>query len=253
MTIWKLEKIRKIQETIMSKVFVIPDVHLKTWMFKRATEFLQKGDYDIIIMLGDLVDDWDQELNLDLYQETFDTIYRFIDEHVDIDIKYCYGNHDVSYLFQAIESGYSHYARELVVEGINNLIQKLPPDNSAYIHRIDNVLFSHAGLTERFVRQCFGGRGHMEIDELIEQINKLGKRKIWGDYSPIWVRPQEGAFRLYPWDMMQVVGHTPVEAAQLDGKLLTLDTFSTFRNGQPIGDERFYWIDTETEEYHIVE
>ena len=74
-----------------------------------------------------------------------------------------------------------------------------------------------------------------------------------GDYSPIWVRPQEGAFRLYPWDMMQVVGHTPVEAAQLDGKLFTLDTFSTFRNGQPIGDERFYWIDTETEEYHIVE
>lgn len=87
MTIWKLEKIRKIQETIMSKVFVIPDVHLKTWMFKRATEFLQKGDY-----------------------------------------------------------------------------------------------------------------------------------------SPIWVRPQEGAFRLYPWDMMQVVGHTPVEAAQLDGKLLFTPT-----------------------------
>ena len=43
----------------MSKVFVIPDVHLKTWMFKRATELIQKGDYDTIIMLGDLVDDLD--------------------------------------------------------------------------------------------------------------------------------------------------------------------------------------------------
>ena len=237
----------------MSKVFVIPDVHLKPWMFVKAAELLCKGRYDTIIMLGDLVDDWNQELNLDLYQETFDTIYSFIKEHSDIDIKYCYGNHDVSYLFQAFESGYSTYARPLVVEGINNIIQMLPPDNSTYLHRIDNVLFSHAGLTERFVRQCFGSGGYRDIDDVIEQVNRLSKGKIWSDYSPIWARPQESSLRLYPWDMMQVVGHTPVEEAQLEGKLLTLDTFSTFRNGKPIGDERFYWIDTETEEYHIVE
>lgn len=55
--------------------------------------------------------------------------------------------------------------------------------------------------------------------------------------------------RLYPLDMFQVVGHSPVKKPQLDGKLLTLDTFSTHHNGTPIGDERFVWVDTETGEF----
>lgn len=49
----------------MSKVFVIPDVHLKPWMFDKAEELLSRSEYDKIVCLGDLVDDWDQEKNLD--------------------------------------------------------------------------------------------------------------------------------------------------------------------------------------------
>ena len=94
----------------------------------------------------------------------------------------------------------------------------------------------------------------MEIDELLEQINRLSKKKIWRDDSPIWARPQLDDRRLYPIDMMQVVGHTPVECPQLDrkGKLLTLDNFSTYSNGEPIGDQKFVWVDTITEEYHVI-
>ena len=55
----------------MSKVFVIPDVHLKPWMFDKAEELLSRSEYDKIVCLGDLVDDWDQEKNLGLYSETF--------------------------------------------------------------------------------------------------------------------------------------------------------------------------------------
>ena len=58
----------------MSRVFVIPDVHLKPWMFEKASELIAQGEYDHIVMLGDLVDDWDQERNLDLYAETFDAV-----------------------------------------------------------------------------------------------------------------------------------------------------------------------------------
>ena len=36
----------------MSKAFVIPDVHLKSKMFKRADELKKKGKYDEIVMLG---------------------------------------------------------------------------------------------------------------------------------------------------------------------------------------------------------
>ena len=235
----------------MSKVFIIPDVHLKSWMFDKASKLIKDGDYDKIVMLGDLVDDWNQEKNLELYRETFDVIYKFLEKYPNT--LYCFGNHDVSYLFQAFESGYSSYARDIVVEGINKIIYSLPEGNSAYIHRIDNVLFSHAGLTERFVKRCFGGGGHIEIDDLIDQINRLDKDKIWKDDSPIWARPQYGTMRLYPMYMMQVVGHTPVEKPLQEGKLLTLDNFSTYHTGEPIGDKKFVWVDTETEEYHVVD
>ncbi len=236
----------------MSKVFVIPDVHLKPWMFDAASDLIEKGNYDKIVLLGDLVDDWNQEKNLDLYRETFDKIYEFLDRYPDV--IYCFGNHDVSYLFQAFESGYSSYAQDIVVEGINKIIDTLPVDNSAYIHRIDNVLFSHAGLTEKFVRQCFGSGGILGIDEFLAQVNRLSKDKIWGDDSPIWVRPQLDYCRMYPIDMMQVVGHTPVKHPQLDrdGKLLSLDNFSTYRSGEPIGDEKFVWVDTVTGKWDVI-
>lgn len=236
----------------MSKVFVIPDVHLKPWMFDETTELIENGDYDKIVLLGDLVDDWYHEKDLELYRNTFDRIYEFLKRYPDT--VYCIGNHDVSYLYQAYESGYSSYAREIVVEGINNIFYLLPEDNSAFIHRIDNVLFSHAGLTEKFVKRCFGGGPRLDIDDMLDRINRLPKDKIWRDDSIIWARPQYGALRMYPMDMMQVVGHTPVKEPLIerDGKLLTLDNFSTYDDGKPIGNQKFVWVDTVTEEWGII-
>lgn len=65
----------------MSKVFVMPDVHLKPWMFDKAEELFSRSEYDQIVCLGDLVDDWDQEKNLGLYSETYDALERFINRH----------------------------------------------------------------------------------------------------------------------------------------------------------------------------
>jgi len=237
----------------MSRIFIVPDVHLKPWMFSKATELIKKGEYDRVVFLGDLVDDWNQEKNLDLYRETFEAIYDFIGEFPDT--LYCIGNHDISYVWQAFESGYSMFARDIVCEGMNRIRYMLPEENVAFIHRIDHTLFSHAGLTERFVRQHFGRGPKLEIDELLAQINNLDRDILWKDDSPLWARPQSQyePQRLYPWDMYQVVGHSPVEKPQLDGKLLTLDTFSTFRNGTPIGDEKFVWVDTETGKFQYAE
>ena len=58
--------------------------------------------------------------------------------------------------------------------------------------------------------------------------------------------------RLYPSDMLQVVGHTPVEFVVKEENLLTLDNFSTYRNGEPIGDERYVCVDTITMEYEMM-
>ncbi|MCR5511102.1 MAG: metallophosphoesterase [Lachnospiraceae bacterium] len=74
----------------MSKVFIIPDVHLKPWMFVEAAKHIDNGDYDAIVMLGDLVDDWGQGDNRELYNETFDEAIRFVKEHPNT--FFCYGN-----------------------------------------------------------------------------------------------------------------------------------------------------------------
>ena len=49
------------------KVLVIPDVHLKPWMFDRASELMKSEKADQAVCLTDIPDDWNQELNLDLY------------------------------------------------------------------------------------------------------------------------------------------------------------------------------------------
>ena len=78
----------------MSKIFVIPDVHLKPWMFEKASEILSENQYDAVVLLGDLVDDWGKGQNIALYKETFDAAINFVKEHPET--YWCYGNHDVS-------------------------------------------------------------------------------------------------------------------------------------------------------------
>ena len=49
------------------KALVIPDVHLKPWMFERAMELMKERVADQAVCLMDIPDDWGQESNLDLY------------------------------------------------------------------------------------------------------------------------------------------------------------------------------------------
>ena len=97
--------------------------------------------------------------------------------------------------------------------------------------------------TKEFVEECVS-EDITELVDVIDEINSFGKWDLWKDNSPIWARPQDGYYDMYREDLFQVVGHTPVDAPLLTGNVLTLDTFSTYRNGTPIGDERFVWIDT---------
>jgi len=225
----------------MSKVFIVPDVHLKPWMFEKASELISEDSYDAVVFLGDLVDDWHQERNIDLYKKTFDAAISFAGKHPNT--FWCFGNHDVSYLWEAMETGYSFYARETVVTGIKDLKESLPKENFGFVHVIDNVVFSHAGLTQKFISRHFS-TGKTDLDTMVSRINMMDERELWTDDSPIWARPQYGDMKLFSNDIYQVVGHTPVSTVLDEGNLLTLDTFSTYSDGRPIGDERFVWFDT---------
>lgn len=60
----------------------------------------------------DVPDDWDMELNIDRYKETFDRVISFAKDHPDA--LWCYGNHDVSYLWGRLESGYSPCFKDFI-------------------------------------------------------------------------------------------------------------------------------------------
>ena len=94
----------------MGKVLVIPDVHLKAWMFDEADK-IDSSFYDRIVVLGDLVDDWGKGNDIQAYEDTLNRAVRFATEHQEA--LWCYGNHDVSYLWDAMESGYSVQAKQL--------------------------------------------------------------------------------------------------------------------------------------------
>ena len=46
--------------------------------------------------------------------------------------------------------------------------------------------------------------------------------------------------------LLQVVGHTPVKQINQEQNVLSCDTFSTNRDGRPIGSQDYLIIDTET-------
>ena len=219
------------------KVLVIPDVHLKPWMFDRASKMMKAGKADRAVCLMDIPDDWNQELNLDLYMQTYDRAIRFEREYPD---------HDLCYPWNQRESGYSKFAVQTVCEKLSGLRESIK-DNSriSYIQRIDNVLFCHGGLLDEFVKMHVPAKYYHDIDKVVETVNGLSCTELWQDDSPIWYRPQYYTAKLYkPRKLLQVVGHTPVRSIERKGNLISCDVFSTYRDGRPIGTQEFPVIDT---------
>lgn len=60
------------------KVLVIPDVHLKPEMFKRANELLKQNTADRSVCLMDIADDWGKQRNISLYEEIYDAAMRWL-------------------------------------------------------------------------------------------------------------------------------------------------------------------------------
>ncbi len=228
------------------KILVIPDVHLKPWMFTRAAELMRAGIADRALCLMDLPDDWHQQLFVEAYVETFRSAAAFQKEFADT--LWCWGNHDVCYLWDERESGYSFMAPYTVKKGLEDLRNALPdPGQLAFIHRVDRSLFTHGGLTEGFVRRYFTDEEYEDTDLVVKGINAMGHQELWDDASPLWFRPQYRKEKMYKeGELLQVVGHTPVERIRREGSVISCDVFSTFRSRKPIGTEEFPLIDTET-------
>ena len=228
------------------KILVIPDVHLKPFMFDQAAQLLKKGEADRAVCLMDIADDWGKQYEIYLYVQTYDAAIRFAKEFPDT--LWCYGNHDLSYPWQCKESGYSPIAPLVVCEKLEELRKALPDEGQmAYLQRADNVLFSHGGLADAFVRKYVPSKQYNDVDAVLETVNGFERWSMWQDMSPIWLRPQYSHEKMYkPRKLLQVVGHTPVRSIERIGNLISCDTFSTYSNGERFGNWAFTVVDTET-------
>ena len=234
-------------------VLVIPDIHLKTWIFDRAEKILRDGKADRAVCLMDIPDDWNMEFQIERYKETFDRAIVFAVDYPDT--LWCYGNHDVSYSWGRLEIGYSPFDVRSVTSKLEELENRLKsPVQINIMHRIDNVLFSHGGLTADFLRWINKDLLDADIEEVIATVNDAPHDYLWNDKSPLWFRPQYETREMFRADTYkQVVGHTPVEKIFEKDGIISTDVFSTYRDGRQIGESAMIVIDSETGEYEKIE
>ena len=186
------------------KVLVIPDVHLKPWMFEQAAVLMRAKQADRAVCLMDIPDDWGKEYDIALYEQTYDAAIDFAKEFPET--AWCYGNHDLSYLWHRLESGYSSMAAYTVQRKLLDLRDTLTENNPiCYVQKIDNVLFSHAGVLDYFAESVVPKAKYHDVEAVVAAINELGPNEMWNDASPIWIRPQHSNMRLYkPRKLLQV-------------------------------------------------
>ena len=231
----------------MSKVLVIPDIHLKPIMFERAAKILESGQADFAVQLGDIFDDWGQEFNYKLYDMTAEKAIEFHKKFPKT--LWCMGNHDFGYYLPEYgrqETGHSRMQEDTMADNIAEMVGAGISQKT--IHVVDNVIFSHAGLIADWIAALTLDGADYEMGDYIEVlINNAEPDLLWDQKSPIWARPQDGHWVMYgKKQYMQVVGHTPVKTASYNKytKILSTDTFSTYSDGSKLGDRRFVIVDT---------
>ncbi len=241
------------------RILVIPDIHLKPHIFDEADK-VNKTRYDNIVCLGDLIDEWNQQYKVYSYENTLQKVLEFDKKHPKM--LWCWGNHDLSYKFLFEESGFSYVAIDTVRKYLQ-LMEKQFGKRLKVIHKIDNTLFSHAGLTHDYTDEICKA-DHNNLAKIMNRINAMAKdevlaRKLWRNDSPIWIRPpsREDEHWLPFWfgkdKYFQIVGHTPVKEPTQIWNTLILDTFSLRSDLQPIGDQKLVIVDTIENKWEYVE
>lgn len=193
----------------MSKLIVIGDIHGKTiW------KDIINQEFDKVIFLGDYVtthEDISEEQQLQNLEDILEYKERNYDKVILLR-----GNHDIDSLGYSWArcSGHndeliSYMSREEFRERFLNLTQWI------YIH--DNIVFSHAGISEVWLKEV------ANLDSITE-INNLKPSRIFGFWAdrvydiygtsptqpPTWIRPTTLAKCVIK-GYTQVVGHTQVK------------------------------------------
>ena len=164
-------------------------------------------------------------------------------------------NHSYGYWINGGHTGYQKEAQEIVKSWL-----ELNKDKIKLIYKIENYLFSHAGICNEWLQDFLQTTYTIELnDNLINKANNLWlnsdenahKNLLYkNQLSPIWLRPTNTRLYLtYPRHFIQIIGHTPVETIKMlpwdDSKIYFGDTHSLYSDLTNIGDKSYLLINTD--------
>jgi len=194
-----------------NKIVVIGDVHGRDTWNKIVDD---NQDADLFVFLGDYVSTHQMDITVEMQLNNLLDVLLFKEENPDRVIL-LRGNHDMQHLgyYWAECSG---FFRGVEKEMSKPEIRDRYLRDTQWVYVKDNIVFSHAGITERWFKDSGV--------KTIEEINTLEPSELFGfrpckmsDYygisqtqGPTWIRPQtliEYALPGYTY----VVGHTTVK------------------------------------------
>jgi predicted MPP superfamily phosphohydrolase len=214
------------------KTVVIGDIHGRSiWKL-----IVNQENSDRIIFIGDYFDSFnikgEEQLNnfLDIIE------YK---KSSGKEVIMLIGNHDHHYFPEVGDTGTSGY-QNIFKHQIEPTIDA-NREHLQMAYQFDEFLFSHAGISSKFLDSVFGEGGWKE-ETIVEQVNELFKYKPltfnfgeavsikkmsyldpYGDneeQSPIWIRPRslmsanKDTLRK---KVIQIVGHTSAKSLDLEG------------------------------------
>lgn len=189
----------------MMKIVVLGDIHGRT-VWKKI---IAKEQPDQVIFLGDYVSSHEGISESDQISNLLE-ILRFKGHHPETIL--LRGNHDMQHLGYdwAQCSGYYPWVAELMADLKEEFLA-----NTQWIHIMGNTVFSHAGISTKWLKHNNISLNDINAHEPTELFgfSLLDSQDIYGTspfQPPTWIRPMTLVDVMIP-DYDQVVGHTEVE------------------------------------------
>lgn len=190
---------------------IIPDTHgNRFYNFENLKTHLRNGNK--IVCLGDFFDSYSKSLLQQL--EIFKNITYLKDKYPD-NVIILWGNHDWQYnrrfnpSLTALCSGFQEFPKNYQIA--DQLAENESKFQFAYQYK--NYLFTHAGLSNTYLKYLKDKTG---LEDIVEMLNYPYKEHFWaskynggGDRFDgiLWIRPDQLNKDL-PQGLKQIVGHT---------------------------------------------
>jgi len=193
------------------KIICIGDIHGRDCWIKIVE---QNPDADLFLFMGDYFDSFDVEPLSQI--SNFNSVLKFKNDNPE-KVILLIGNHDFHYT-SACMGSYSGFNYSIFYNMHTDLDRLIRTGVLKICHRVDNLLFSHAGVTKTWAEKNL-----IDLNDLENSINDLSiykpnsfnfttgvRRSAYGDdinQGPLWVRERslkEDGLKEY----IHVVGHT---------------------------------------------